>query len=264
MNETNIDSSLKSISISGTSVLDGGEYGTLRVSGSFKGNGDIKCNEFHSSGSSTFKGDLETETFRSSGSSRIDGKLVCTELYSSGAVSCESAEISEKLHLSGGLKMSGDLNAGTIKVSGGLNCANLHCEQAHISGGCCLQGNLETEYLHCTGKIIVPGLLNSEKIEIAPVAGSSIGTIGGSDIKILIPDNTSNPLGVFGLFEKRHASRRIDVSIIEGDKIELEATHAKIVRGNDVKIGEGCKIDLVEYTGTLTAEEGTVIKIVKI
>ena len=34
---------------------------------------------------------------------------------------------------------------------------------------------------------------------------------------------------------------------IEGDDIYLEETKAKAVRGNNIVIGEGCEIGLVEY-----------------
>lgn len=34
---------------------------------------------------------------------------------------------------------------------------------------------------------------------------------------------------------------------IEGDDIHLELTRARVVRGNNVSIGSGCDIDLVEY-----------------
>lgn len=41
--------------------------------------------------------------------------------------------------------------------------------------------------------------------------------------------------------------RGLRCSIIEGDDIYLEDTRSKIVRGNNVTIGRGCEIELVEY-----------------
>ena len=52
---------------------------------------------------------------------------------------------------------------------------------------------------------------------------------------------------------------------IEGDHLDLAYTTAKVVRGNHVRIGPGCKIDRVEYRQALTrskdAQIGTEIKI---
>ena len=35
---------------------------------------------------------------------------------------------------------------------------------------------------------------------------------------------------------------------IEGDEISIEYTSAKTVTGKDVKIGEGCEIELLQYS----------------
>ena len=45
--------------------------------------------------------------------------------------------------------------------------------------------------------------------------------------------------------------------------MELEYTTAKVVRGKQVIIGEGCKIDRVEYTETFQARPDTVGQAVK-
>ena len=50
---------------------------------------------------------------------------------------------------------------------------------------------------------------------------------------------------------------------VPGDEIELEDVEAEIVRGRNVRIGEGCRIGCVEYSGTLTAAPGTVGKSIR-
>ncbi len=39
----------------------------------------------------------------------------------------------------------------------------------------------------------------------------------------------------------------LQTSIVEGDDIYLEHTIAEVVRGNNVTIGPGCEISVVEY-----------------
>ena len=41
--------------------------------------------------------------------------------------------------------------------------------------------------------------------------------------------------------------KELTADIIEGDDIYLENTHAKVVRGNNITLGSGCEIELVEY-----------------
>jgi cytoskeletal protein CcmA (bactofilin family) len=48
-------------------------------------------------------------------------------------------------------------------------------------------------------------------------------------------------------------------NIIEGDLIYLENTNAKIVRGKNVTIGAGCKIELVEYKESFKKDEKSVV-----
>ncbi len=70
------------------------------------------------------------------------------------------------------------------------------------------------------------------------------------------------PSAFFGFSIGRTPSLR--TNSIEGDRVELEYTTAMVVRGKEVIIGEGCKIDRVEYTETFQAQPGTVGQAVKI
>jgi len=53
---------------------------------------------------------------------------------------------------------------------------------------------------------------------------------------------------------------RLKVDTIRGDTIELENTDAKSVLGKDITIGEGCDIDTVTYSGTLTVHPSAKVK----
>ena len=46
---------------------------------------------------------------------------------------------------------------------------------------------------------------------------------------------------------------------IEGDEIYLEYTKAKVIRGNNVTIGEGCEIELVEYKSLFEKSDKSVV-----
>ncbi len=260
MNE-NID-----MKISGASAVPGGEYKSLRISGSGKVLGNVKCGEFRCSGAAKIEGDMEAETAGSSGSTRISGRLSCKELSNSGSLHCGNASIEEELRTSGSTKVEGRLNAGIIKSSGSLICEeSIHCRQLSTSGSCKVGGDIEAEFFHSTGMLSIPGLLNAETVEIYPGSGSKIGSIGGSNIQISISNNAYSGIGA-GLFRRNGFTynTKLEVGLIEGDSVELECTRANIVRGRDVVIGKGCKIDLVEYTGTITAEEGTVNRSIKV
>lgn len=53
---------------------------------------------------------------------------------------------------------------------------------------------------------------------------------------------------MFGLLKFFAAdSAELSAESIEGDEIYLENTNARVVRGNNVTIGPGCEIELVEF-----------------
>ncbi|MNR67595.1 hypothetical protein D3C85_1916860 [compost metagenome] len=62
------------------------------------------------------------------------------------------------------------------------------------------------------------------------------------------------------LFFRPSPHAAVTVAVIEGDDIYLENTRAKVVRGNQVVIGPGCEIDLVEYKVLLEKKKGANVK----
>ena len=52
----------------------------------------------------------------------------------------------------------------------------------------------------------------------------------------------------------------LTTELIEGDEIYLENTNAKIVRGNNITIGEGCNIGLIEYSGEINISSESIVK----
>ena len=49
-------------------------------------------------------------------------------------------------------------------------------------------------------------------------------------------------------------------SLIKGGKVELEHVNCPLVIGKNVKIGKGCKIDLVKYSDMLEISQGASVK----
>ncbi len=110
-------------------------------------------------------------------------------------------------------------------------------ETCDVKGALNVRGDCEAEDFTLTGSLDVKGLLNAGAIDIGLKFGnSSIGDIGGTHIKI--GKNAGSCLIETEVFS---------AGTIEGDDIYLENTEARMVRGNRVHIGPGCKIEKVEY-----------------
>ena len=234
--------------ISGSGNIPSGEYSKISVSGvghfigrvrcesltssgSIKGN-DIECKEgFTVSGSSRFSGKIEAKNIKVSGSLNCEGDLIARESFiSSGSVECGKGAKCEHLTSSGSLKTSGDIEAEALKIDGTVNCA---------------------------------GLINAESIEINFDRGMSIGSIGGGKIAIL-PEKALKAAKKLIPFPT--LSRGVNVSTsIEGDEITLECVSCPKVTGRTVTIGQGCNIDLVQYSESIKiSPNATVGKVAKI
>lgn len=140
------------------------------------------------------------------------------------------------LHLTGKGKIEGDLISQELKVTGDLTVRqNLKGNSLQMRGFVTAGGNVDFESMDIKGGFHVEGFLNVGELVInLQLATSRAREIGGERIAIKSRS----------LF---NSARTLEAELIEGDQIYLEYTTAKIVRGNNIEIGPGCNIELVEY-----------------
>lgn len=218
-----------SINISGSGSAGGGRYDSVKISGSGKITGDVVCNEFKSSGSAKVENTLEAEVVKVSGSAKFVGDVTANEFKSSGSANLE-----------------GNFKGGSLKVSGSVKVhGQVDCEEVSSSGSLKVEGDCNAEVFRSSGSCGIGGLLNANEIEIKIGGRCEIGTIGAENVDIKL----GNGIGIISEFISSLFGNDLYLycDSIEGDNIFLENTMAKVVRGNRVKIGKGCKIDRVEY-----------------
>lgn len=233
--------------ISGASSMPGGEYGAVSISGAGKIQGSLVCSSLRCSGSGKVYGDVHCSgEMAASGAVGVEGSVWSEELRCSGVCRLTGDLEVHRLRISGSLQIGGKLSGEDLQVSGTLQGSALHCREIAASGKLRLTHGLEAEKVRISGIVEVDGLLNAEIIEIQPTRFSHLTDVGGSEIRIL---DRSVGLRVPGCLSARS---------IEGDTIELEYVKADVVRGKHIRIGKGCKIGRVEYSGSLEAAPGTV------
>ncbi len=224
--------------ISGSGVIGAGEYENIKISGSAKVRGPIRCKSFAAAGAVGGEGSVEcAENFHISGSGSFDGSIKAGSLGISGSFSCEN-----------------NINtAGEAKCSGSMKCAgNLKGGSVIISGTANIDGDVEAENIRVGGRLNCGGLLNAEEVEIGFVAGMDIGSIGGSRISIYRSHNGGKRISRLPLLSSllsTASSGRVNVkTAIEGDVIAIEGVSVPRVSGRVVAVGEDCEIDLVQYS----------------
>ncbi len=245
--------------ISGSGSIPGGEYENVRVSGSGKCHGNIKCKSFHGSGATHCTGNVECEgIFHVSGSGHIDGDIKAGTIHCSGS-----------LHAVGSLEAETELHAsGSCHV--GKDCIS-HGE-LHASGSLSVDGGIEAERAKVSGKLTCPGLLNADWVEMKMRSRnpSRVGAIGGSRIVIEYSHGSDSEGGGFYLFGLRFGRVKEEskgkgiilrvAESIEGDEITLEGVETPLVVGKNIRIGDGCRIGTVRYSGVLEVSEDAAVE----
>lgn len=238
-----MNSELHSLNFSGMGKCSGGEFDRVNISGTGKIQGNIKCSKFDASGMAKVFGDVESEKFNTSGVSKIEGNLY-----------------SKEIDVSGVLKCTGEASSNEVRVSG-MATVEQSLKSHRIEGEGCLtvKGDIECEQVDVYGMIDCRGFLNCENLELGLVGTSNINEVGASNIKI--ENGKSNSIGIFNVFTPaKYKNNKLVANIIEGDDIVLENCEAKFVRGKNIKIGENCKINTVEYSGNIEVDKKSKIE----
>lgn len=225
--------------INGYGNFSGGEFQVVRINGLGKVKGDIHCQQFTTNGDSLVEGNIQTESLKIAGSSTVEGKVKTRETKVNGQLTTDAQMDTKTISVNGSAVIKGKLSA----------------DQAEIRGSINVEEDLEAEEVNIKGVFNIKGLLNAGKIYIELFGNAKAKEIGGEKIIVKKSGITLNKL-----LKSFFADKSLSADVIEGDEIELEYTRAKVVRGKNVKIGPGCKVDLVEYQDSYDADSDAEVK----
>lgn len=195
------------------------------------------------------------------GEGRIDGDVDCKNIkvYGEGKID-GSVKAANTVSIKGQTTIKGDLEAEKIKIQGEIDVGGeVFADEASITGNINIEGDCNAEVLTLEGGFKVGGLLNADILKINLHWHCKVNEIGGSEITIKKEGKLSF-LGLKNMLITGGHSELV-TDLIEGDDIYLENTHAKVVRGNNITLGPGCEIGIVEYKNNFkqdkAAEVGT-------
>ena len=229
--------------ISGSGTIPSGEYSEIRISGSGKLQGNIKCQNFLSSGSCQGEQLICEHTYIASGSVSFSGNISANTIKSSGSFSCQ-----------------GSITANQLNHTGSMQCSNsIKCQQLLINGALKTNEGIEAEELSINGAVSCHDLINAENVEINFWDKVSIGSIGGNHIQLHAKQKIIKFLW-FSLVKDFKLGKACVYNTIEGNQIHLDNTNCPRVSGRVVRIGKGCQIDLVQYTDSIEIHPNANVK----
>ncbi len=187
------------------------------------------------------------------GSGDVNGPVTCEDDITvsgsgnlNGPVDCKG-----DVTISGSGDVSGTVACRTLVISGSANIEkSVEVHKLEMSGSGDIKGDASCEEALISGSSSISGLLNAESI-VVELGEVDIGEIGCTTLTVRDKNCRGN--------------KSLTCRVIEGDDINLIKTTAKTVRGRNVVVGDGCKIDTVEYSESLTViDNAEVSKTVKL
>lgn len=164
------------------------------------------------------------------------------------------------MRVSGSSHITGQAKCQSLKINGSARIeGSLYGEEVSITGSAHIEKNCEVESFKASGSFKIQGLLNAGQVIINLGGKSSVKEIGGENIEVRasIIDNFFFKKVIDKMFNTKG---ELSTELIEGDEIYLENTNAKIVRGNNITIGDGCNIGLIEYSGEIKISNESIVK----
>jgi cytoskeletal protein CcmA (bactofilin family) len=190
---------------------------------------------------------VRTVEFKSAGSARVQGSLIAEVAKIAGTCTFEGDVQVEQFRSAGSVRILGSLKAESVEASGSLQVdGSVQAEEISSSGSLQIKGAVESEKFHSGGSIRLDSGLKAEEVRIDLGGTSHVSTVEGESIQVKATG------GFFRVRGDLKAER------IEGEDIELEATTANLVKGENVIIGPLCKIDTVEARKLVVHESSEV------
>ena len=216
----------RDLKIYGQGSSSGGKFKNVIIKGSGHIKGDTECVNVKIYGDGQFDGNLTAEdTISIKGQTEFDGELKSENFKIQGEVQIKGEVFVNETSLTGNITTENDFNAENFKLEGGFT---------------------------------IKGLLNADKIKIKMYWPCKVYEIGCSEITVK-KDAKISFLGLKNMIKPICNDKTLTCDNIEGDLIYLENTNAKIVRGKNVTIGAGCKIELVEYKEAFKKDEKSIV-----
>jgi len=200
--------------INGIGSSAGGKFDFVQINGKGDITGDLECRELMINGLAHLDGNVKADTIRVSGKSDFRGSVSGNRMIIDGMSDIRGSVKVEKVENRGMLRIAKDCGSEVFSSQGGFT---------------------------------VGGLLNAGKIDISVYAQCKAREIGGEDIEVRVGGGMNIRKFISSLFPGLPLNPVLVTDSIEGDNVYLENTTAKVVRGQNIKVGPGCQIGIVEY-----------------
>lgn len=236
------DPSRQDVKIAGEGALPGGTYGNVTINAAGSINGDVDCLEYRVNGAGVLNGRLVSQSTVINGSGTINGSVQAVSMTVNGDASVRDGAGIARLEVKGNISVGGGLALRTADIKGRIRIGG-DCDGDGFTG----EASFE-----------VGGAMRVKSIDVRLYGRSRARSI---EAERLIVGRGGSWADFVNLF----AEQELGVDTVKADVADLSYVVASVVRGNDIRLGEGCRIGRVEYSGTYSAHPNALVsEVVKV
>ena len=257
----------KSASADGTLAVGGDMTAeTFDIDGATSVLRDLHVRKLSTDGSLSVKGSIYTERFDLDGSASVLNDLNAQKVSVDGSLSVQGSTVTDTLEVDGSVKLTA-LRAKQFTCDGSAHITDaFYAEKVSVDGTMKTDCDLEAESIRIDGCITSASQISADRIEI--YGSVQADEIVGDYIRI----ETQGYPYVHKLFNTLfkhfgHTDSTSDTvaekcaNLIEATTIELSGVTAGVVSGQNVTIGENCRIDRLDCTGQFTVDPSSTVRI---
>lgn len=234
---------LGNIKIYGESLIGEGTYNDVNIYGTATGDGKIICSKLKVLGEADFEKALTVDYAKILGTVTLQEEVSINRSMIMGTLESKKLFKFDEIKILGSVKIHETMKGNKIILKGA------------VEG----KGEVEAERVEGFGMLDLDGLLNCEILDLQLAHSKSfVKEIGGKSIRISDVRKNNSLLALTLMPFNNNVHFRSE--LIEGDDIDLRFSEVKLIRGHNVTIGKGCRIDRVEYTGSLNVLDNGVVK----
>ncbi len=195
----------------------------------------------------------EYDDIRVMGNGKFLAKVKAEKIGVYGNAVLRDVEVRE-MNVFGSAQVHGTLVGKSMRVFGEVETHGpVKCENIVVKGYLRAQTDVQAESFTSYGGVELIAL-NANDVKIHLHTRSLIQKVGAESVVV----SDRGWWGLLSLFGRWGRELRVD--LIEADQVRLRWTTVETVKGNNVWIGPGCRVKLVEYRDQLDIEDNSVVE----
>lgn len=224
------------VKIAGDGALPGGTYGNVTINAAGSINGDLDCLEYRVNGAGVLNGKLMAQSAVINGSGTMNGSVQAVSMTVNGDASVRDGAGIGTLEVKGNMSVGGGLAIRTADVKGRLRIGG-DCDGDSFTG----EASFE-----------VGGAMRVKSIDVRVYGRCRAASIESDRLVVAQGGSWASLVNLF-------AEQELTAETIRAGVADLRYVVASVVRAGDVTLGEGCRIGLVEYSGTYSAHPSALV-----